>query len=141
MIDHADIVKRALSWCEEGEMGNRHREAGLAALDALVAERAEAKKSYWTLFHDFGAATGKNQGIIDGLLVRAEDAEAERDELRERLTRAGDSARETIKDALLLKEAAEAENARLNTKIEKLEMQVHQYNRRVGWPRYPLKGE
>ena len=44
MSDHADIVKRALSWCEEGEMGNRHRNAALAALDALVAERDELER-------------------------------------------------------------------------------------------------
>ena len=64
MSDHADIVKRALSWCEEGEMGNRHREAGLAALDALVAERK------WAV--DYA------QKAVD----RAEAAEAENARLR-----------------------------------------------------------
>ena len=59
MSDHADIVKRALSWCEEGEMGNRHREAGLAALDALVAERdnavakGQSRLRCWLFGHDW----------------------------------------------------------------------------------------
>jgi hypothetical protein len=68
MSDHADIVKRALSWCEEGEMGNRHRNAALAALDALVAE-----------------IRSLNEQVV-GAVDLLESAVAERDKLREALT-------------------------------------------------------
>jgi len=69
----ADAIREALDGISSfaDEVGPAY-----AALDALVKERDAAKKSYWTLFHDFGAATGKNQGIIDDLLVRVTELEA-----------------------------------------------------------------
>jgi len=99
--DHADIVRERVSHIARGcRAGTSHNPAVYendinAALDALVAE-----------------IRSLNEQVV-GAVDLLEGAVAERDELRERLTRAGDSARETIKDALLLKEAAEAENARL----------------------------
>jgi len=91
MSDHADIVKRALSWCEEGEMGNRHREAGLAALDALVADNRDWRR------------------LVDDETARAEAAEAERDKANVEWHRMRDLHGWAIKD---LRER-EAEVARL----------------------------
>ena len=68
MSDQADIVKRGLSWCEESEMGNRHRETALAALDALVAE-----------------IRSLNEQVV-GAVDLLESAVAKRDKLREALT-------------------------------------------------------
>ena len=95
MSDHADIVRKGLDWCGGDCTPDDCCNPAVAALDALEAE-----------------IRSLNEQVV-GAVDLLEGAVAERDELRERLTRAGDSARETIKDALLLKEAAEAENARL----------------------------
>jgi len=79
MSDHADIVReilRSLSYPGSVAGSGDKRIRGIAALDALVAERDEAKAQFWQQRHEWAAATGKNQEIIDGLLVRAEAAEA-----------------------------------------------------------------
>ena len=81
--------------------------------------------------------------VLNDTLDALEAAEAERDEAR-----AWAFARSDVEEYIKRAEAAEAENARLKQKLlevtaiaRELEMQVHQYNRKVGWPRYPLKGE
>ena len=95
MSDHADIVKRALSWCEEGEMGNRHRNAALAALDALVAERDEAQRQLYEDNHatkvrerilaaesQRDAALGREQQLLDELQATMAVKEAENARLK-----------------------------------------------------------
>ena len=65
----ADIVREAL---ETQKILPEHRDervAALRALDALVAERDEAKAQFWQQRHEWAAATGRNQEMIDQLLA------------------------------------------------------------------------
>ena len=43
--------------------------------EAAVAERDEAKAQFWQQRHEWAAATGRNQEIIDGLLAERDDTE------------------------------------------------------------------
>jgi hypothetical protein len=58
------------------------------AFAELERERDEAKAQFWQQRHEWAAATGKNQEIIDGLLARAEAAEAEADKWCDRADQA-----------------------------------------------------
>lgn len=102
VTDYAATVRAALSWCEEGEMGESHRKKGLAALDALVAERDEARRKYEILSTDSRLLGGETHLTA---LRRAEAAEAERDKALTAMSAAWDDTDRITAEVPRLREA------------------------------------
>ena len=75
MSDHADSGEYGLHTNWENCEGGLCCDEALAIMEALVAERDEAKAQFWQQRHEWAAATGRNQEIIDGLLAERDDTE------------------------------------------------------------------
>jgi DNA repair exonuclease SbcCD ATPase subunit len=75
MSDHADSGEYGLHTNWENCEGGPCCDEALAIMEALVAERDEAKAQFWQQRHEWAAATGRNQEIIDGLLAERDNTE------------------------------------------------------------------